>query len=271
MASTGYSLHLGLNTVNPAHYEGWDGQLAACEFDARDMQALAAKQGLRTQVLLTRQATADAVIASLRAAASVLKSGDLYLITYSGHGGQVPDLNHDERDPGRQDETWVLWDRQLVDDELWALWSKFKPGVRIVVLSDSCHSGTITRRIPVPGAKPLPRTRLLPPIQADRVYRAHRSLYDDVQRGAPAGERVKVRATVLLISGCQDNQFSLDGDRNGLFTETLKKVWRGGAFKGGYRKFRDAIAQRMPSDQTPNYSLVGKANPEFEAQRPFTV
>lgn len=32
------SLHLGLNLVDPAHYEGWDGPLSACELDAHDTQ-----------------------------------------------------------------------------------------------------------------------------------------------------------------------------------------------------------------------------------------
>ena len=30
-------MHLGLNHVDPARYEGWDGELSACEFDAKDM------------------------------------------------------------------------------------------------------------------------------------------------------------------------------------------------------------------------------------------
>ena len=30
----GISLHIGLNAVDPAQYEGWDGALTACEFDA---------------------------------------------------------------------------------------------------------------------------------------------------------------------------------------------------------------------------------------------
>jgi len=56
------------------------------------------------------------------------------------------------------DETWVLYDRQLVDDELYKIWSKFKPGVRILVLSDSCHSGTVPRDIPAfLGNGPRPR------------------------------------------------------------------------------------------------------------------
>jgi len=49
----GLSLHIGLNRVDPAHYGGWDGQLAACEFDAKDMQALAKAQGFTSQLLLT--------------------------------------------------------------------------------------------------------------------------------------------------------------------------------------------------------------------------
>jgi hypothetical protein len=42
-------------------------------------------------------------------------------------------------------ETWVLYDRQMVDNEVYCLWGKFKSGVKIFVLSDSCHSGTMMR------------------------------------------------------------------------------------------------------------------------------
>jgi hypothetical protein len=36
----GVSLHIGLNRVDPAHYDGWDGTLNACEFDANAMRAI---------------------------------------------------------------------------------------------------------------------------------------------------------------------------------------------------------------------------------------
>ena len=68
-----------------------------------------------------------------------------------------------------------------------------------------------------------------------------------------------------------DNQTSQDGDRNGLFTGTLRKVWNNGAFKGNYRKLRDMVVAKMPSDQTPNYYFVGAANPKYEAQEPFLI
>ena len=79
----------------------------------------------------------------MRSAAKTLQGGDLFFLTYSGHGGQVPDVNGDEAD--KKDETWCLYDGQLIDDELYFELSKFAAGVRILVLSDSCHSGTVTR------------------------------------------------------------------------------------------------------------------------------
>ncbi len=42
----------------------------------------------------------------------------------------------------------------------------------------------------------------------------------------------KFDASLILISGCQDNQTSMDGDHNGAFTEQVLKVWNQGAFKG---------------------------------------
>jgi hypothetical protein len=265
----GISVHIGLNRVDPNHYEGWDGQLVACEADAKDMLALAKKQKFASSALiLTEAATAPAVINAISNAAKTLTAGDLFFLTYSGHGGQVRDTNAEEDD--RMDETWVCFDRQLVDDELYVLWSKFKAGVRVLVLSDSCHSGTVTRAVPafISGG---PRMRAMPFTVVKAVQKAHAKLYADIQNANRAGELAKVKATVLLISGCMDNQYSQDGDRNGLFTGTLKTVWSGGRFRGAYRRFRDVIVSRMPADQTPNYYVVGAKNPLFEAQKPFTI
>ena len=35
-------------------------------------------------------------------------------------------------EPDGLDETWVLYDRKLVDDELYAMWWRFRPGLRVV-------------------------------------------------------------------------------------------------------------------------------------------
>ena len=272
-ASQALSLHIGLNEFDPGHY-GEPGTLAGCENDARDMAALAKKQGFMPVVplLLTKKATAANVMDAIKKAASALESGDTFFITYAGHGAQVPDTNADEKD--RDDETWCLWDRMLVDDELAALWATFRPGVRIVMLSDSCHSGTVSRARRT-GAVERPRAgtryRLLPPQRALAVYRANKGIYDAIQLGTKPRETAAIRASVLLISGCQDNQLSSDGDANGLFTETLESVWKGGAFRGTYKSLRDAVAARMPRHQQPNYTLEGAANALLESEQPFSI
>ena len=266
-APVGRSLHIGINSIDPRHY-GTSGALAGCEHDARDMQELAKGRGFNTEILLTKKATADAVTGAIADAAAGLRPGDLFLISYSGHGAQLRDLNGDESED-EKDETWALFDRMLVDDELYALWGRFAQAVRIVVFSDSCHSGSVTRDIFF--EEPVGRYKMLPRDIEARTYADHRNLYDGIQKSNPQGERVGVGASVILLSGCLDNQRSLDGDRNGLYTHNLREVWADGGFKGGYRVFQDAIGGRMPPSQTPAFFAVGLTNPLFEAENPFTI
>lgn len=310
MSSKGISIHIGLNNVDPAAYNGWNGALAGCLNDVADMKAIAEQLGFTSTTLTDSDATADNVIAAIGKAASDLGSEDILLLTYSGHGGQVPDVNGDEDDD--QDETWVLWNRQLVDDELYALWAQFESGARIVVLSDSCHSGTMARVIaayaelpPAPRNGPDPvgalRTQLgalIPqrrptlkvgmkaaPLRAPEPWRA-KLMPSDVravvntlkakenaahQYVAGPAERAEIGASVIVIGGCQDDQVSMDGAANGLFTEKLKVVWNEATFDGSYKDFVDAIVAEMPDKQRPNYYAVGSANAAFESQRPFTV
>jgi hypothetical protein len=271
----GISLHLGLNAVDPGHYMGWDGELVACENDAHSMEALAQTLGYaQTKVLLTDDATSRRVTSAIKSAASSLESGDAFFLTYSGHGGQVLDTNGDEavRDYGEigetadtKDETWCLFDRQLVDDELWALWSLFPRGVRIFVLSDSCHSGTATREVPdwddlLEGKVAFRLSRGMPKRVAERVQAGRAATYARIQKSVPPREDSKVEATVALVSGCMDNQTSLDGDINGLFTQNLLVVWDDGRFEGSLHDLRDVVANRMPPSQTPNYYTVGRRN-----------
>ena len=280
----GISVHLGLNKVDPAHYDGWDGALNACEFDANDMRTLAESRGFETTVILTQDATAGAVVAVVEHAADELEPGDFFFLTYSGHGGQVPDGDAgDPEEVDRMDETWVLYDRQLVDDELFGLWAKFRPGVRIAVLSDSCHSGTVNRNYRAPVPDPIknretadaqsPRYRAMPRDVMINTYRNNKADYDRIQCSTPNADEAgdTLGATVLLISGCQDDQLSLDGFTNGLFTEHLLSVWQQGRWTGKYADFHEAIRSRMPSNQQPNYFPVGAANADFEAQDPFTI
>jgi hypothetical protein len=273
----GYALNIGLNSVDPKHYQGWDGQLTACEFDAEDMSAIARSCEISSEVLLTKKATRAAVLEQINKAAKVCKPGDLFFLTYSGHGGQLPDLSDDE--PDGYDETWCLYDGELVDDELHLALGDFAEGVRILVLSDSCHSGTVTKMLlhramaaTGSGDGPSPKLRFMPWDVAARVYRANRAFYDPILKSEKLRKAEEsVKASVLLISGCQDNQFSLDGMANGLFTGTLLKVWKDGRFRGGYRAFHRGIVNRMPPTQTPNFFWASNPNSSFARQQVFSV
>lgn len=276
----GISIHMGLNEVDPDHYGGWSGKLKACEADAGDMERIATARDFETTTILTSDATADAVTSAISDAAGRLEEGDILFLTYSGHGGQVPDTNNDEAQD-QLDETWVLFDRQLVDDELYDLYSKFAAGTRIFVFSDSCHSGSVNRGIfdvAVPHVveaamvdTPQPRTKDLPHDVAKRTYEQNKELYDDVQERCHAAETAEIGASVLLISGCQDNQLSLDGDRNGLFTQQVLEVWDDGQWVGSHPSFHKAVGAKMPPTQSPNYNPVGAQNAAFEQQTPLTI
>lgn len=287
-SARGLSLHLGLNAVDPRHYAGWSGRLAACEFDAQDMTALAKASQMKPTTLLTKKATRKATLTALRGAAKQLKSGDLFFLSYSGHGGQIDDVTGEEDD--KLDETWCLFDGELIDDELYLELGRFAKGVRVIVLSDSCHSGTVTRAIPRPG------TKMMPPDIAEETYQKHKGFYDKLQRdvakaagntratdpdaalaNAHAGTSLRLtkiakksKAAVILISGCQDHQTSMDGTRNGAFTEQLLTVWNGAGYRGTYEKFHAAIRSRMPHSQTPNLFMLGPAA-RFAKQQPFSV
>lgn len=286
MSANGLSLHIGLNFVDPKHYAGWDGELAACEADADDMEAIAQSCGYESSKLLRGEATGVAVRDAIITAADKLRAGDIFLLTYSGHGGQLPDKNDDE--PDLNDETWCLFDGQVVDDELFALYTRFAKGVRIFVLSDSCHSGSVIKQyrdIATAGGRgvlrgaagdgaeePL-RFRAMPTPIALRTYRQNRAYYDGYTEKLPSNKESAraLAATVRLISGCADEQLSMDGAFNGLFTGTLLKVWKEGAFDGDYTRFHRTIATRMPVTQSPQHMVIGPANSDFDQQKPFTI
>lgn len=291
---TGLSLHIGLNRIDPNHY-GTDGALNGCVNDARAMREIAASRGFSDTVLLDSAATADAVTRWLREGSRKLVSGDTLLVTYAGHGSQVTDQNN-PAEPDGKDETWCLYDRMLVDDELAQAWSGFARGVRIILVSDSCHSATIARALKLlheigTSTRDLPGAAELPPIigltfgDSDEVtgYRVlpeefaayaesnHRELYTDIQRGTAGSENVPIAATIISLTACRDDQTAADGRQHGLFTQTLLETWASGRFSGDYHSFHRQIFDRIRLRQEPNIKIDGVANRTFEGEQPFTA
>ena len=99
----------------------------------------------------------------------------------------------------------------------------------------------------------------------------NKDFYNGLIEKVPNVKSSEIKASVLLISGCQDNQYSYDGAFNGVFTWAMKRIWNGGNFNGNYFDFHKQILNLLPAFQSPNYSVVGVKNEDFENQKPFYI
>jgi hypothetical protein len=259
--SIGLSLHIGVNRPGlPSALNPWQSLLNA-ENDARRLQTLAASIGFQTKVLVGLQATAESILAEITKTASRINSGDIFFLSYSGHGAQIPDRNGDEDDG--KDEVWITYDRMLIDDELYLQWSQFRPDVRIVVFSDSCHSGTITSLPAEPLLLPIERPTASASL-ATLVYNANDHFYDDI---AGSGNSAALECTVLSISASSDDKSTDDG----YFTSKVLEVWANGC-RGSYRQFYDCLNTAMSAGgEHPFYRVIGKPNLSFEEQSPLKI
>lgn len=278
----GVSIHIGLNKVDPGHY-GTAGELPFCVNDACEMlKTVALSEGFRPVArLLNEMATSVNVNTELEKAAGKLMAGDILLMTYSGHGGYFPDLNGDEAD--RYDETWILYDRMFIDDELYNALAKFREGVRIVIVSDSCHSGTVAKPLlSLRGDRDLDLAKSSSvqeklKEEALFLYERHKEFYDPRIKHLPKPGDAEVKASVILLAGCNDNQLAYSQARSGrelsLFTDELITVYKSLQPGDTYLKFLEQIKLRIPERlrQTPNYYTVGKPSKPFENQRPFSI
>jgi metacaspase-1 len=280
--ATGISLHLGLNSYDPDHYSGYPPLLGA-ERDAKAMAQIAERTGFTPALLLAGDATFDTVRARIADAAAKLRAGDIFLFTFAGHGSTVPDQNGDE--PTGCDQTICLYDQQIVDDLLYSDFSAFAKGVRILMVSDSCHSGTVARDLFYAALRAAPgidrliergAARALPPALASSVYLAHQAQYDAQQTPATAEAAENVAASILLLAACQDLQEARDGAFHGKFTSALLTVWNGGKYlqslAPSYSDFLARIGGVMADpSQVPNLFRAGADDPMFARAVPFAL
>ncbi|WP_343702376.1 S8 family serine peptidase [Chitinophaga sp.] len=284
--SKGYSLHIGLNKVDKTNYPGVPPLFAAVN-DAVFWASFAEEQGYKGQSLHNEDATAEAVLDVLGNYAGQMKAGDILLLTYAGHGSQLPNEKEEGFDDERNDQTWCLYNRELLDDELFDAFRKFAEGTRIVVVSDSCHSGTMVRALPEEldlsallenglngsmAARGL-RSRKLP-LEVEQAVNARfaSSLYAPLQKPykkTPQAENVK--AAVKLLAACQDDQTTYDGEKNGVFTEAFMELFKKPAFKNATAEtFIDEIRERYYFPR-PNFFQYGAVIPSFDRSFPFAI
>lgn len=263
---TGKALLVGVNHVNPAGYGGkWDGRLACPENDADRVKEILETKGFTCESLYSEAATAGAVITAIRNTAADLTSGDFFVFYYSGHGNRVQDQSGDEADRG--DETLCLYDRQLLDDELFALWPGFQHGVRVLVIADSCHSGSATRN----ATNPDRAVKAMDARTNHRIMRKDSEHYDRLRENLPE-QPGEIQATIGLISGCQDHQQSFENRKEGLseMTIALTRCIETQEF-GDYHALHEAILAIVPPDQTPQLSFLPVEDPPMAHEPPLKL
>lgn len=140
----GISVHIGLDRLDPNHYGG-EMYLPSPVNDARAMRDIASALGYDALLLTDQSATSAAFIGFMRSAADKLSAGDSLFITFSGHGGQIPNQGVSDDEADMKDETICLYDRMLRDDEIYLLLSQLREGVRVHIVFDSCHSATAAK------------------------------------------------------------------------------------------------------------------------------
>lgn len=222
-----YGICMGLTAVDPKRNNGWDGDCPGADTDRRTMSGLLRREGIIAQTLNNHECTSYGFENQMLRMRSRLQRGDLLVITYSGHGGQVRDLSGDEDDG--YDETFCFWDGQYTDDRFRRQLDKLPDGVRVLLITDSCHSGTVSRsRSAEAWNKPLTLTRST--VEMPGIEMIH-------------------------IAGCSEDKFSYGWHNGGQMTNALKKVYRSGELNAS--EWFSRMSKRMPAYQRPEITFDG--------------
>lgn len=136
----------------PALDVGGMGELTGC-VDANNMIDLAKFCGCRDIVFISdnkkyssKWPYKQTIEKEWQAMANRCRPGDYFVFFYAGHGNQSEDSDGDEADGWDEELCLALPDGTYVgfkDDRIAELLALIPDGVKIIVISDCCHSGTI--------------------------------------------------------------------------------------------------------------------------------
>jgi hypothetical protein len=166
-------------------------ELGGAVNDARTIAAALREVGADVTEITDEIATRDNIKRAWDSIVARAKDGDIVVFTYAGHGAQSPERIMGSEDDGL-DEYFVLRDfdpdgprtyERIVDDDLQE-WFSQAPRLKIVLLADSCHSGTMTRGYL--DTKLKYRYAKLPPITRDALPPPNPATVDRSTRTGPA-------------------------------------------------------------------------------------
>lgn len=270
----GISLHIGLKYFDEQVYYGNDGFLHSAVYDAEYMDSIFKKTGFKTQLLTfeggnlpqSNMPVRENIKALITNAADKLCNGDVFCVSYSGHGGRI--LKNSNTPQDGYYETWCLYDGHLLDIELTKIWSLFKEGVRVLVISDSCQSGGIVDKSNKAFARKY-KSKALSDEISTAVFENQRDLYSKAISESKLDTALNCH--VKLLSACMEDEVTHDGENNSEFTGALKEIWANGSFTGFYETLHQKLFDRFHPRQNPCLINIGKQIPLFNNQKPFKI
>lgn len=201
--------------INDYPFEGND--LQGCVNDANAWAALLIDHfdfaPADVRILLDSEATKTAILSGLDELIAGGEAGDVLVFTNSSHGTYLTDESGDE--PDRYDEALCPYDcdtNLIIDDELRARLNAVKPGVSFTIISDSCHSGTVTKAL-LKDTPDQRRVRFLNPKLLKKA--TAKNIYALKPAGKKTSRRTKVQD--LLLSGCKSSEYSFDALIDGAY------------------------------------------------------
>ena len=284
MSRTIYALLVGIDTY-PAPVPS----LRGCVNDINVIEQLlrgrlAADQKLDVKVLENHVATRQAVIDGFT---HLSQAGpkDVALFYYSGHGSQErtpPEFWHLE--PDRLDETLVCYDSRLADNfdladkELAKLIASVAArGAHVLVILDSCHSGSGTRAAESVGVRRVPadlRERPLSTFLVTPEEAAALTGQGEARElaGGSSGWVKLAQGRHVVMSACRDDEEAKETTAEGLtrgafsyfLTATLQGAAGGLTYRDLFNRVR-ALLRNKVAQQTP----VIEAPAAHELNQPF--
>jgi len=242
---------------------GEDNDLKGCVNDANDWAALLKAHYDFTDIktLLDAQATKANMLAGLKDLLAGAKAGDVLVFTNASHGTYIADKDGDEPTYDEAICPYDVEDGQLiVDDELREIFANLTKGLNLTIISDSCHSGSVTRA-KVGDTPDQRRNRFLHP-----SLRGGEALTPtELHRASKKKEKhPESKMKEVLLSGCKSNQTSadafIDGNFHGAMTHHAIKAITEANYKITYAELLDRVLPMLEEtgyDQVPQ--LEGKA------------
>ncbi|MEN8194015.1 MAG: S8 family serine peptidase, partial [Bacteroidota bacterium] len=269
------SLHIGINKVGPDYYSNYVPELYGCINDMNSMNQLAKSIGYESLCLQDKDATKENIIKKIIQFGNQIIEDGILLITYAGHGAPIPDKNDDvsDADDRREgyDQSWVTYDGFLLDDELFHTFAQINKRIRIVLVSDSCHSQSMSRFAAFAYQPGTTYTRALDLNRVLDILSYNKTSPSKLRENIPERNTLTYKVYVKALSACTKVETAKEKDQRGLYTTSLIEQYHNikNSRNMDYKGFVELIKSQLEGTQQPTVENSHHKSEAFDKQLPF--